>query len=170
MSTKVDGNRYHLPETAPGVLSGEEVRDGDGPLWALYCMAKDISQTRLQQLAAELEKEYIIKVPTGEDIHLIRPAPAASLYQATLESALETHIRYGNENKAHLEYFPHGFLVVHDEDWEAQGLWIVHVDFEDDCPVTGFRVKLADAGSVCFTLREDDDGAEQLKESYQIID
>lgn len=170
MSTKLSGSRYYLPETAPGVPSGEEVRDGDGPLWALYCMDMDISESRLQQLAAELEKEYIIEVPTGEDIRLIRPAPAASRYQATLEEALKSHIRYGNESKANLEYFPYGFLVVHDKDWEAQGLWIVHVDFEDDCPVTAFRVRTGDVGSVCFTLREDDDGPEELKESYQIID
>lgn len=152
MSTQLNGSRYHIPETAPGVISGEEVRDGDGPLWALYCMDRDISESRLQQLGAELKEEYIIDVPTGEDIHLIRPAPAASLYQASLKSALETHIRYGNEIKEHLEYFPYGFLVAHDGDWETQGLWIVMWILKMTALSRRLESKLKMSG-VCVSLR-----------------
>lgn len=99
MSSQRSESRYQLPETAPGIIKGEEVRHSDGSLWALYCLDSGATQAGLQELASELEKEYIIEVPVGKDIPLIGLAPAPALYQASLESALKTHIQYGNANK-----------------------------------------------------------------------
>lgn len=66
-----------------------------------------------------------------------------------------------------IKVFPLWVFVAHDQDWEKQGLWTVHMDFEGACLVTGFRLRAKDAGSVCFTLREDDEDAEVLKSHYQ---
>ncbi|TQW00942.1 hypothetical protein V2A60_001974 [Cordyceps javanica] len=158
---------YRLPSTAPDILDGSVSLTEFLP-WALYCLDSEIPGSSLKNLAAELEQDFVIEVPSGEDIPLIRTAPADSLHQPTLWSALDVHIQYGNDNRTNLAYFPYGFLVAHDKDWAAQGLWLVYVDFEDDNPLTAFRIGTKNVAGACETLREGDDSADQLEKIYGI--
>lgn len=169
MTTQQRDGTYQLPHVAPKIIGGD-VSATDSLPWALYSIQSAIAQPILDHLVADLEQNFTIDVPGGEVIHLIRIAPTSSLYQNSLASALETHIKYGNDNKANLAYFPFGLLVVSDTDWMAHGIWLIYVDFEDGNPVTAFRLKTADVGSVCETLRNDDDSASQMERDYKMTD
>lgn len=170
-----DESRFQLPKSAPEIIPGDSVNSIFLLPWAVYCIDRSASESNLQHLATELEqrfatkleREFDIEVPRGD---LVQLAPTSSLYQPSLQSTLDTHIQYGHENKAQLEYYPYGFLVAHDKDWQAKGLWLVYVDFEGDNPLTAFRLTVADAGDVCSTLRNDNDSASQIQRDYKIED
>lgn len=66
------------------------------------------------------------------------------------------------------QYFPFGLLVVHDRDWSNNGIFLVYIDFEEPYKVTGFRLKACDVSAAYDTLRNDDDGVEQVQELYEM--
>lgn len=169
MTSQQKDDTYHLPDAAPHIIKGD-VSGTDSLPWALYSIQRAIPETSLNHLVTDLEQGFVISVPSGEDIHLVRLAPTSSLYQPSLESALKAHIQYGNDNKSNLAYFPYGLLVVSEKYWTARGLWLISVDFEDGNPVTAFRLKTTDLGQVCETLRNDDDSASQMEEDYKMTD
>lgn len=70
-------------------------------------------------------------------------------------------------HKGSLSFFTFGFVAVGDTDWKNQGVWMVYVDFET-CEVTGFRVGEGDFGAAANTLRDDEDGAREVKEMYEM--
>jgi hypothetical protein len=67
-----------------------------------------------------------------------------------------------------LDYFPFGFLAAHDRDWEHRGLNLVHIDFEEPFEVTGFRIAMDDVPTAANTLRDDEDGAKEVRGMYEM--
>lgn len=160
--------QHQLPHTAPNIVEGSDVGGSDFLPLILYSLDTSVPQASLQSLATELEQDYVIEVDNSDSIHLVQIAPASLRDQTSLESTLENHIKYVNENVSKLEYFPWCFLVAHDKDWATQGIWLVYVDFEEEHKVTAFRLRVADVGGVCRSLRDDDEGVEVLEERYRI--
>jgi hypothetical protein len=155
-----------LPHFAPEAAKLGEVRGSEMLPFALYTLA-DIPITDLENLAATLEKDEVIRTEP-DAIHLIRPAPEFVLQQKTLHDTLNAHIQYCTTHMDELEYFPLGFLAAHDRDWEYRGICLVHIDFEEPFEVTGFRIALDDVPIAANTLRDDEDGAKQVREMYEM--
>jgi hypothetical protein len=155
-----------LPQFAPEAAKLGEVRGSEMLSFALYTLA-DIPITDLENLAATLEKDEIIGTEPDE-IHLIRLAPVSRLQQNTLRDALDAHIRYSTTHMDELDYFPFGFLAAYDRDWERRGIYLVHIDFEEPFEVTGFRIAMDDVPTAANTLRDDEDGAKQVREMYEM--
>ncbi|OAA77300.1 hypothetical protein LEL_04123 [Akanthomyces lecanii RCEF 1005] len=163
------GDKFHLPDQIPGGADGNGDTTSDSLPWAIYSLDSAVPESNLRALAAEMEGErYVVTIPDGEDIHLFHVAPTDSLYQPNLEAALRTVLKQTHETKPDNEYFPYGCIVVHDKDWSTQGVWLVYIDCDDDCPVTGVRIGLADVGSACWSLRDDENCASEIKRMYEL--
>jgi hypothetical protein len=155
-----------LPQFAPEAAKLGEVRDSEMLPFALYTLA-DIPITDLENLAATLEEDEIIGTEP-DAIHLTRLAPASRLQQKTLHDILNAHLQYCNTHMDELDYYPFAFLAAYDRDWEHRGIYLVHIDFEEPFEVTGFRIAPEDVPAAANTLRDDEDGAEQVREMYEI--
>lgn len=161
-----ESDKLRLPDTAPDIVSGDDVHGSEFLPFALYSLVQT-PEAALQDLADELEREQVIHTDNGQ-IHLVRLAKESHRQQTSLGDVLSTHIEDAKANKNELQYFPFGFLAVHEADWKTKGLFLVYVDFEEPFPVVGFRIRARHVGEACRTLRDDDNGYEQVRDMYQI--
>jgi hypothetical protein len=155
-----------LPKFAPGAAKLGEVRGSEMLPFALYDLA-DVPITDLESLAAILERDDVIGTEP-DAIHLIRLAPESRLGQKTLHDILNAHLQYCNTHMDELDYFPFGFLAAYDRDWEHREIYLVHIDFEEPFEVTGFQIALSDVPAAANTLRDDEDGAKEVREIYEM--
>jgi hypothetical protein len=155
-----------LPKFAPEAAKLGEVRGSEMLPFALYDLA-DVPITDLESLAAILERDDVIGTEP-DAIHLIRLAPESRLGQKTLHDILNAHLQYCNTHMDELDYFPFGFLAAYDRDWEHREIYLVHIDFEEPFEVTGFQIALSDVPAAANTLRDDEDGAKEVREIYEM--
>jgi hypothetical protein len=156
----------NLPEVAPEAAKLGEVRDFDILPFALYDLVGG-STMNIEDLVAAIDEDNTIGTEPNAS-HLVRLAPGFKSEQKTLHDALNAHIHYCNTHIDKLDYFPFGILAVHDRDWQACGLYIVSIDFEAPIKVTGFRISLDDISAAANTLRDDDDGAKEVRRMYEM--
>ncbi|KAI4854606.1 hypothetical protein E4T44_00053 [Aureobasidium sp. EXF-8845] len=156
----------NLPEVAPEAAKLGEVRGSDNLPFALYDLV-GTSSMDIEELVATIDETNIIGMEPNA-FQLVRLAPGFKPEQKTLHDALNAHVQYCITHIDKLEYFPFGFLAVHDGDWQACGLYIVSIDFEAPFKVTGFRISLDDITAAANTLRDDDDGAREVREMYEM--
>lgn len=157
---------FHLPRFAPDVAKLSKIRGAEFLPFALFSLA-GISTKDSESLVATLDKDNT----TGSEpnaIHLVSLAPESRLQQKTLYDILDAHIQYCTTNMDKLKYFPFGFLAAHDRDWDRHGLYLVYIDFENPFEVTGFRIAVKDVPAAANTLRDDDDGAKEVRDIHEM--
>jgi len=160
----IDLAQFAPPEAAKlGDVRGSEILP-----FALYNLATDLPMSDIENLATKLDKSNIIGTDPSTAIHLVRLAPHHLLQQKTLQYTLDTHIQYCTTNMSKLDLFPFGFLAVCDRDWQSRGLYLVYIDFEEPFEVTGFRIGVGDVCAAVNTLRDDEDGAEEVRDLYEM--
>ncbi|THY03824.1 hypothetical protein D6D01_10171 [Aureobasidium pullulans] len=156
----------HLPRFAPEVAKLSEIRGAEFLPFALFSLA-GISDKDSESLVATLDKDNTIGTEPNA-VHLVSLAPEPNLQQKTLYDILVAHIQYCTTHMDKLEYFPFGFLAAHDRDWDRHGLYLVYIDFEEPFEVTAFRIALKDVPTAANTLRDDDDGAKEVRDIYEM--
>ncbi|CAD0084631.1 unnamed protein product [Aureobasidium vineae] len=155
-----------LPRYAPEIAQLGGVRGPEFLPFALYNLA-GIPSRYIESLEAGLDENNIIGTEPNA-IHLVSLAPESVLQQETLHDALVAHIQYCTAHMDKLDYFPFGFLAAHDRCWDRQGLYLVYIDFEEPFEVTGFRVPLDDVSTAVNILRDNDNGAKEVRDIYDM--
>lgn len=155
-----------LPRFAPKIAKLDAIRGPEFLPFALYSLA-GISNQDSESLVAALDKDNIVGYEPNA-IHLVSLAPESELQQKTLHDVLLAHVKYCTTHMDGLGYFPFGFLAAHDRDWESRGLYLVYIDFEEPFEVTGFRVSLGNVATAANILRDDDNGAKEVRDIYEM--
>ncbi|KAK3674087.1 hypothetical protein LTR78_005934 [Recurvomyces mirabilis] len=126
----------------------------------------------LASLTIRLEGDALINPDEGEDaIHLIKAALEQHSHQTSPNATLYHHITYCVEHIEKLNYFPFGFLIVpavEESATDQDVLWLAHVNFEEPCDVTAFRIQYKDAEECCAPLRDDDVSVEEMREMHEV--
>ncbi|CAD0097272.1 unnamed protein product, partial [Aureobasidium mustum] len=143
-----------------------EVRGAEFLPFAVYNLA-GIPEHDSDGLVAVINKDNIIGNEPHE-IFLAQRAAELETQQQTLSGIVDVHIHYCTTQADKLEYFPFGFLAAHDEDWKANGVSLVYVDFEEPYEVTGFRISIENVAMAANTLRDDDNGAKEVRDLYEM--
>ncbi|CAD0110877.1 unnamed protein product [Aureobasidium uvarum] len=155
-----------LPSFAPEIAQLGEVRGSEFLPFALYDLA-GIPSKDIESLVARLDGNDIIGTEPNE-IHLVSLAPESVQQQNTLHDALVAHIQYCTAHMNKLDYFPFGFLAAHNRDWDRKGVFLVYIDFEESFEVTGFRVSIDNVSTAANILRDDDNGAKEVRDIYDM--
>lgn len=138
-----------LPKYAPIVATLCEVRGAEFLPFSIYNQA-GIPENDLESLVVALNTDNIFGTkPNG--IYLVRCAPKSMPRLQTLSDIVAAHIEYCEAHVDKLEYFPFGFMVVHDRNLNAKGLYLVYIDFEEPFEVTGFRLSIEDVATAADT-------------------
>ena len=101
------------------------------------------------------------------------------LVQKNLGQLLEYHIQdldkgWRNSlgsNQGKIQWFPFGFVVVTNRNWETDGLVVVYCDFNTQSQmftVDSCRMEVKDLGVSLTSLRSGDDYFENLKNEFDI--
>ncbi|KAI5247857.1 hypothetical protein E4T43_01865 [Aureobasidium subglaciale] len=154
-----------LPRYEPSIAELAGVHGSEFLPFVLYNLA-GIPGEDLERLLKTLNKENTIGLGTNA-IRLVCPTPTSSPQSKTLGEVLTTHVRYCTTHLKDLDCFPFGFLTVLDEGWKNDGLFLVHIDFEEPFEVTGFRLSLNDVPTAASTLRDDDHGTKEVRQLYE---
>ncbi|KAG9684844.1 hypothetical protein KCU95_g12806, partial [Aureobasidium melanogenum] len=158
--------RLILPKHAPKIAPLSEVRGAEFLPFAVYKLA-GIPNNEYDELVATINKDHIIGKEPNET-YLARCALEHMSNFQTLDDIVAAHIDYCKAHLNELNHFPFGFLVAHDRDWNFEGLLLVYIDFEEPFEVTGFRVSIEDVAPAAETLRNDDNGAQVLRDIYEM--
>lgn len=131
---------------------------------ALYTLI-DLSSEDLQRIQQACESECVAN--GNEPNSSVRIAPQPTFAGQPLQAVLDYHTELSS--RAPLEFNPHNFITVTDEDWQTKGVLLVTLDDDDlECNTDSFYIKAADAGlSVLNILVGNSDWTEQ-KENYEL--
>lgn len=158
--------RLVLPSHQPDIASLNDVRGAEFLPFAIYNLAS-IPETDLDSPVAMINKDKIIGEGPNE-VQLARRGPDSVIQQQALTGIIAAHIDYCTAQGDKLGYFPFGFLAAHHRNWKARGIHLVYIDFEEPFEVTGFRLAVDHVAAAANTLRDDDNGAEEIRDIYEL--
>ncbi|QIW96381.1 hypothetical protein AMS68_001899 [Peltaster fructicola] len=155
-----------LPDAAPDGMFFD-VRGTEFLPIAVFTFV-DLPEAQLEKLVVQLEGDQGPDEDNDDLPHLLQLASQDTRKQNSLSATLKHHIDYCKQKKGSPEYYPYAFVAIHSKDYDNEGVYVVYMDFDKPHAITAFRTSVDNAADACQTIRDDEDGIEQVVEYYAL--